>query len=208
MKVMSGEEAAIWCRGVGPRMTAEGVLQYARAKQYRFFVEAPEEFRLIMGFTRAMLTFRGEASFGGGLLWLRRWDIGSPQFISLGWKIIEGIRRVHGDLRSLETAPAQVFRDDEFLDLHTFLVQVVGFGWWRSLSRRPAASLCISKIIVRCASAHGLLICLRNYALRLRNGIRRQKIRWQRDSPKVNESTDAKEKILRDKCRNGVGLSR
>jgi hypothetical protein len=129
MKVMSGEEAAIWCRGVGPRMTAEGVLQYARAKQYRFFVEAPEEFRLIMGFTRAMLTFRGEASFGGGLLWLRRWDIGSPQFISLGWKIIEGIRRVHGDLRSLETAPAQVFRDDEFLDLHTFLVQVVGFGW-------------------------------------------------------------------------------
>jgi len=129
MKVMSREEAAAWCRKVGPRMTAEGVLQYARAKQYRLFVEAPEEFRLIMRFTRAMLTFRGEASFAGGLLWLRRWDIGSPQFIWLGWKIIEDTRRLHGDLRSLETAPAQIFRDDEFFDLHTFLVQVVGFGW-------------------------------------------------------------------------------
>jgi|SRR5580692_1157286 hypothetical protein len=129
MKVMSREEAAAWCRKVGPRMTAEGVLQYARAKQYRLFVEAPEEFRLIMRFTRAMLMFRGEASFAGGLLWLRRWDIGSPQFIWLGWKIIEDTRRLHGDLRSLETAPAQIFRDDEFFDLHTFLVQVVGFGW-------------------------------------------------------------------------------
>jgi hypothetical protein len=129
MKVMSREEAAPWCRKVGPRMTAEGVLQYTRAKQHRFFVEAPEEFRRIMSFTRAMLTFRGEAAFAGGLLWLRRWDIGSPQFIWLGWKIIEDIRRVHGDLRSLETAPAQVFRDDEFLYLQAFLVQVVGFGW-------------------------------------------------------------------------------
>jgi hypothetical protein len=129
MKVMSREEAAAWCREVGPRMTGEGVLQYARAKQYRFFVEAPEEFRRVISFTRAMLTFRSGVSFAGGLLWLRRWDIGSPQFIWIGWKIIEDIRRVHGDLRSLETAPAQVFRDDEFLDLHTLLVQVVGFGW-------------------------------------------------------------------------------
>lgn len=47
----------------------------------------------------------------------------------MGWQIIEDIRRTHGDLRSLELAPAQLFRDDEFPEMQAFLVQVIGFGW-------------------------------------------------------------------------------
>jgi len=129
MKVMAFEEAKKWCSQVGLRLARDGDLRYPRSPEHRFFVLAPEEFREIMIFTRAMLVFRSESLFCGGLLWLRRWDIGSPQMVRVGWRIIEDIRRVHGGPQSLEVAPAQLFRDDEFVDLHAFLAQVVGFGW-------------------------------------------------------------------------------
>ena len=129
MKVMAFEEAQKWCSQVGLRFTRDGVLRYPRSPEHRFFVLAPEEFRQIMVFTYAMLVFRSESDFCGGLLWLRRWSIGSPQMVRVGWRIIEDIRRVHGGPQSLEVAPAQLFRDDEFVDLHAFLAQVVGFGW-------------------------------------------------------------------------------
>lgn len=129
MKVMTTEEARNWCLKVGPKLGNDGVLRYPSSAEQRFFVLAPEEFRRITVFARVALTFRSEAAFGGGLLWLRRWDIGSPQLMSVGWRIIEDIRRAHGGSQSLEVAPAQLFREDELLDLHAFLVQVIGFGW-------------------------------------------------------------------------------
>ena len=129
MKVMAFEEAKKWCSQVGLRLARDGDLRYPRSPEHRFFVLAPEEFRQIMVFTYAMLVFRSESNFCGGLLWLRRWTIGSPQMVRVGWRIIEDIRRVHGGPQSLEVAPAQLFRDDEFVDLHAFLAQVVGFGW-------------------------------------------------------------------------------
>jgi hypothetical protein len=49
--------------------------------------------------------------------------------VRAGWQIVEGLRRSSGDLRSLDVASGQQFRDDEFLQLHAFLLQVIGFGW-------------------------------------------------------------------------------
>jgi len=129
MKAMTVEEAKSWCLSARLKLTEEDLLCYRVPAEQRFFVSAPEEFRRIMPFTRVMLTFRGEAAFSGGLIWLRRWNIGTPQFTKVGWQIIEDIRRAHGDLRSLELAPAQLFREDELSDLQAFLVQVIGFGW-------------------------------------------------------------------------------
>ncbi len=129
MKAMTVEEAKSWCLSAGLRPNEEGLLCYSPLAAQRFFVSAPEEFRRIMPFTRDMLTFRGEAAFSGGLIWLQEWTIGTPQFTRVGRQIVEDIRRAHGEPRSLELAPAQLFRDDELLDLHAFLVQITGFGW-------------------------------------------------------------------------------
>jgi len=52
-----------------------------------------------------------------------------PELVRPGWKIIEDIRRANGDLRSLDIAPAQLFRHDEFVELHAFLIQVMAYGW-------------------------------------------------------------------------------
>ncbi|HEX3739301.1 MAG TPA: hypothetical protein VHV29_06205 [Terriglobales bacterium] len=128
MKGLTVEEARGWCAQVGPQ-ESNGVLRYETSNQdYSFFVLAPETFREITILARAMLVFRGDANFYGGLLWLRRWDIGSPQLVHAGWRIMEEMRGAHGEPRSLEMAPAQLFREDELTDLHVFLIQVIGFG--------------------------------------------------------------------------------
>jgi hypothetical protein len=130
MRVMSYDEAKGWCSSVGPKLTRNGLaLHYPRSRKHQFFVEAPEEFRGITYLTRCLLAHKGEADFYGGLLWLRRWDIGSPQAIRIGWRIIESFRQGKGAPQSLEVAPAQLFRDDEFVDLQAFLIQAIGYGW-------------------------------------------------------------------------------
>jgi hypothetical protein len=135
VKVLTAQEAREWCSSVGAKSGKDGLLGYKGPNQHKFFVEAPEAFREIVVLIRQILTFRGEPGFDGGMLWLRQWEIGSPQLVRAGWKIIEGMRRAQGELRPLEVAPAQVFRGDELVDLHGFLVQVVGFGWVVDLVR-------------------------------------------------------------------------
>src|ERR1700677_3837129 len=42
--------------------------------------------------------FSDESGFYGALLWLRLWDIGSPQLEKSGWKMVERMRMGFGDL--------------------------------------------------------------------------------------------------------------
>jgi hypothetical protein len=129
MKAMTSEEARSWCLAAGLNVGEDDVLSYADSNRNKFFITSPEEHRRIVVLARTMLTLRNEAGFQGGMLWLRRWDIGSPQLVQVGWEIIEGIRRAQGDLRPLDSAPAQLFRHDELVSLHAFLLQAIAFGW-------------------------------------------------------------------------------
>jgi hypothetical protein len=131
MKALTTMEARKWCLqdAAGLRVTRDDTLRYKHPREHKFFITAPTEHHDIVVLTRAILLFQGEGDFSGGFIWLQRWDIGSPQIVRVGWRILEDIRRAHGEPRSLETAPAQFFRDDELVELHAFLVQVVAFGW-------------------------------------------------------------------------------
>jgi hypothetical protein len=131
MKALTTEEARKWCSqcSTGLRVTRYDVLRYKHPREHKFCLAAPEEYRMISPLAYHILTFRSEESFAGGFLWLHRWDIGSPQLVRPGWRILEDMRRAHGELRSLEAAPAQSFRVDEIVELHAFLIQVVAFDW-------------------------------------------------------------------------------
>ena len=136
----------------GLRVTRDGILRYKRSGEYRFFITAPEEHRLILVLARALLCFRGEANFSGGFLWLRRWIIGSPPGVFSGWLILESIRRAHGELRSLEVADAQYFRDDELVEAHVFLIQTIAYGWVADFVPLPDVFSFTSKTIGRSVS--------------------------------------------------------
>jgi hypothetical protein len=129
MRSMSALEAKEWCSSAGLRLALDATLRYKRAATSKFFVAGPEEHRRIVLLTRSLLLFRAESDFAGGLVWLRRWDIGVPEMVRAGWLILENIRRAHGDSRPLELAPAQLFRSDESVELQCFLIQVIAFGW-------------------------------------------------------------------------------
>jgi hypothetical protein len=129
MKALTTKGAILRCSQNGLVMKNDSRLRYKGVEESAFFITAPEEHRGILFLARSVTTFREEADFNGGLIWLRRWDIGSPQLVRPGWSILENIRRAHGDDRPLEVAPAQLFRQDELVELNAFLIQAIAFGW-------------------------------------------------------------------------------
>jgi hypothetical protein len=132
MKAMTDKEARKWCshESTGLRVIGRlNILRFKKPKEHYFFIDPPEKHRRIVALARTILCFRGDTQFSGGFLWLQCWDIGSPQLVWPGWRILEDMRRAHGEPRPLEIAPAQSFREDEMVELHAFLIQVIAFAW-------------------------------------------------------------------------------
>ena len=98
-------------------------------QDHGFVVKIPPEHRRIVALSHDILSLPDQNGFEGGLLWLQQWQIGVTELAIPGWRIIEDLRRSHGNLQSLEIAPALLFRQDEFVELHASLIQVMAYGW-------------------------------------------------------------------------------
>jgi hypothetical protein len=131
MEVLTTDEARRWCkRDFGSlRLTNEDRLYYRSRRRLGFMIRIPAEFRKMAFLSHDLLSFTGGHDFEGGLLWLQRWDIGANRIIRVGWQTLENIRRAHGSMQSLEVAPVQVFRSDEFNDFHAFLLYTMAYEW-------------------------------------------------------------------------------
>jgi len=77
----------------------------------------------------SMVGASDEALFDGALLWIRLWNIGSPQLEKSGWRLIERMRFGFGELRPLGTANGHWFRTDEVADLAAFILPCLVYGW-------------------------------------------------------------------------------
>jgi hypothetical protein len=130
MQTLTKEQVREYCKEFY-ELTDEDILypNNSSERMSKLKIKTPEEHRRIVALAQEILLFRDISLFGGGFVWLRRWDVGVSELVRPGWRILEDIRRAHGDLRSLEIAPAQLFRHDEFVELHVFLVQIMAYGW-------------------------------------------------------------------------------
>ena len=130
MEALTSEQARRWCsQGFGLRITSENLLRYKTRGRYGFMVRLPVEFRRLAVLSYDLLSFTGGHEFEGGLLWLHRWEVGVNRIIKVGWKTLEEFRRAHGSAQSLEVAPAQGFRSDEFVDMQAFLLYTMAYEW-------------------------------------------------------------------------------
>ncbi len=131
MQAITAKEARSWCAqdATSLRVTNEDILYYQSENEPGFMIKVPPEHRRIATLVHDLLMLSHPSLFEGGLVWLQQWEIGVSELVRPGWRIVEAMRRAHGDLRSLEIAPAQLFRHDEFVDLHAFLIQVMAYGW-------------------------------------------------------------------------------
>jgi len=133
MQAMNSEEARWWCNqeSTSLKLTDEDILYYRNEEEPSFIVKSPQQHRRMVALTYEILTLSDVTTFEGGLGWMRlgQWNVGVSEYVRPGWRIIEDRRRAHGDLRTLDIAPAQLFRRDEFVELHVFLIQVMAYGW-------------------------------------------------------------------------------
>lgn len=111
------------------KLTHEDIPYYENENEPSLKVQVPPEHRRVVALAHDILMLSAPSMFEGGLVWLGMWYVGVSEFVRPGWRIIEDMRRAHGDMRSLDIAPAQLFRHDEFVELHAFLIQVMAFGW-------------------------------------------------------------------------------
>jgi hypothetical protein len=132
MKSITSEEARWWSsqESTSLKLTDEDVLYYHSEAEPSFVVKSPLQHRRMVALTYEILMLSDLTTFEGGLVWMRlgQWDVGVTEYVRTGWRIIEDMRRAHGDLRTLDLAPAQLFRRDEFVELHVLLIQVMSYG--------------------------------------------------------------------------------
>jgi hypothetical protein len=131
MESMTMEEAREYCTQPWACLAVDedGFLYYDAPEEHSFFIKHPPEHRRIVALTYDMLTVSPINCFDAGLIWLYGWHLGVTEAIQPGWEILEDMRRAHGDMRSLDLAPAQYFREDELVELHAYLIQVMAYGW-------------------------------------------------------------------------------
>jgi hypothetical protein len=70
-----------------------------------------------------------EGNFAGAYLWLTTWGVWGRPEDAIGFKTIEQFRRSYGESRSVEAAPGQFFRHDEFTESLCCLLQPMIIGW-------------------------------------------------------------------------------
>jgi hypothetical protein len=129
-EVLAFEEKNSWATGI--RSDAEGNLFYDSPDANCITIPYPTTPLRVTYFARliAMLgTQADEAQFPGALLWLKLWNIGSPQLEKSGWHMMERMRMGFGELRPLGTANGHWFRSDEIADLAAFVVPCFVYGW-------------------------------------------------------------------------------
>jgi hypothetical protein len=133
MKTLTDTEAMDWCRAwpLQLEFDNEGLLCMPREGQtYRVDISAIA-WRELLPTARA-LAFLGCHSveqFSGGLVWVRRTRIAIPEMEEVLLRALERFRIGYAENRSLETARAHLFRNDESAELAAVILMVLVAEW-------------------------------------------------------------------------------
>jgi hypothetical protein len=133
MKVLNDLEAIDWCRR-GPLhfgFDDEGLLCSPTGGQtYRVDIsKMPWRDLLPTATSLAFLGSRSVEGFFGGLVWVRRTGIASPDWEVVILRALERFRLGFGENRSLEAARAHFFRSDESSECSAVLLLVLLAEW-------------------------------------------------------------------------------
>lgn len=133
MKTLTDLEAKEWCQQWPLRFTfdRDGLL-CAPTEGVTYRVDISEmRWRDVVSTATALafLDSRTLEQFSGGLLWVRRTGIASPDWEVVVLRTFERFRLGYGETRSLETVRAQLFRRDESSECAGALLLVLLAEW-------------------------------------------------------------------------------
>lgn len=137
MKRLEDVQAEHWCAERGLRV--QGQLASTRVaiagdeiQQFRVYLTAGPGYKMVsLAFTVLMGSATGDTTetFGGGLIWLQRWEIWSEDIDRVGYAFLGGLTSQPEAPLGGDISPAYEFEEGEFLTANAVLSLPLLFEW-------------------------------------------------------------------------------
>jgi hypothetical protein len=128
MKALTREQAQSWCQRKSVIVNSEGYLYFSQ-NRLCIAVDLPEKPYQVVALANHLLPYSSSVPFKGALLWIRQWGVWNELVERAGFRVMEVMRRVNGETRSMEEAPGYLFDEQELIDLQVCLIQPLLVGW-------------------------------------------------------------------------------
>ncbi|HUY15518.1 MAG TPA: hypothetical protein VMX16_18090 [Terriglobia bacterium] len=128
MKALTKEQAQSWCKARSLTVTGDDYLYFPESRRC-IAIELPTKPYELVALANALLPYSEASPFQGALLWIRQWGVWNELVERAGFRVMEIMRRLHGDARRPEEAPGYLFDAQELVDLQVCLIQPLLIGW-------------------------------------------------------------------------------
>ncbi len=128
MKALTKEQAQTWCKARSLAVTGDDYLYFPQSRRC-IAIELPTKPYELVALANALLPYSESVPFQGALLWVRQWGVWNELVERAGFRVMEIMRRLHGDARRPEEAPGYLFDAQELVDLQVCLIQPLLIGW-------------------------------------------------------------------------------
>lgn len=129
MKTLDRKEVLAWCQNRSVNVTDDGYLFFDTRERRCIAIELPEKPYKLVYLANALLPYTESDPFQGALLWIRQWGVWNEWVERVGLRVIEVMRLIRGDTKSLQEAPGYLFEAQELLDLAVCFLQPLLIGW-------------------------------------------------------------------------------
>jgi hypothetical protein len=125
---LTKEQSIAWCEQRAISVSKDKHLYFPESRRC-IAIELPEKPFQLVSLANSLLPYSETVAFRGALLWIRQWGVWSELVERAGYRVLEVMRRVHGDAKTPEEAPGYVFDSQELVDLQVCLIQPMLIGW-------------------------------------------------------------------------------
>jgi hypothetical protein len=129
MKALRKEEVFAWCQQRSVKITSDDYLYFDGQERRCIAIELPEKPYQLVALANDLLPYTQSVPFQGALLWIRQWGVWNELVERVGLRVMEVMRRAHGETRPMGEAPGLLFDRQELVDLQVCFIQPLLVGW-------------------------------------------------------------------------------
>jgi len=129
MRFFTTDEAKAWCQARGLRVTADRYLLYEPGSPHCFTVGLEEKPSSVIALANYLVPTWEDVPFEGALLWIREWGIWGHYSENTAAMIVQQMRLAKGESEPLDKHPGQLFAPEELIEMHSYFVIPMLFGW-------------------------------------------------------------------------------
>jgi hypothetical protein len=129
VKFFTTDESKSWCQARGLIVTTDRYLQYDPESPHCFTIGLEEKPSRVIALADYLVPTWEDIPFEGALLWIRERGIWGDYSENTGAMIVQQMRIANGENGPLESRPGHLFGPEELLEMHSYFVIPMLFGW-------------------------------------------------------------------------------